>query len=63
MPTTLMKYRGYAVCVRGEGSSWSYSASPSKPDLPILSQSDVSAGLNEAQALSDAKQRIDLLLR
>jgi hypothetical protein len=55
-------YRGYAICITGMGSSWSFRAEPIKPDLPILAYPKSDGHVSWGKALKKAKREIDLLL-
>ena len=55
------EYRGYRI-VLVEASSWSFSADPVTPDLPILAYCRFAGFITGEDALLDAKKQIDLLL-
>jgi len=55
-------YRGYAICITGVGSSWSFLVEPTRPDLPILANPKSDGHLSWGKALKKAKQQVDLLL-
>jgi hypothetical protein len=63
MRATRTFYRGFCIYTFGKASSWSFSASPLTPDLPVLSRYAVaSLGDSETLALAEAQERIDRLL-
>ena len=63
MRATRTFYRGFCIHTFGKNSSWSFSASPLTPDLPILSRyAFASLGETETLALAEARDRIDRLL-
>jgi hypothetical protein len=63
MKQEICHYRGYDIVPRREWSEWCVSVCPTRPDLPILSQSTLHI-MAEAKedALAEAKQCIDGLL-
>jgi hypothetical protein len=63
MRDTRTEYRGYRIYTFGSGSSWSFSASPITPFLPILPWGVfASSATTEVLAIEEAKERIDRLL-
>jgi hypothetical protein len=63
MRATRTFYRGFCIHTFGKDSSWSFSASPLTPDLPILSRyAFASLGETETMALTEARARIDRVL-
>lgn len=55
-------YRGYAIYISGAETSWTYSANPLTPELPILSQAVSIEHNSWGRALRKAKRQIDGLL-
>jgi hypothetical protein len=63
MRATQTIYRGFCIYTFGKELSWSFSARPLTPDLPILSRYlFVSEGDTETLAIAEAKSQIDRLL-
>lgn len=56
------RYRGYTIVISREGASWSSSAHPGTPDLPILSSMTSVSFSSSSGALAEAEKRIDRLL-
>ena len=56
------EYRGYRIVLVEASSSWSFSADPVTPDLPILAYCRFAGFVTGEEALLDAKKQIDLLL-
>lgn len=55
-------YRGYAIYISGAETSWTYSANPLTPELPILPQAVSIAHNSWGRALRNAKRQIDRLI-
>ena len=56
-------YRGYLIEIAGGGLSWWFTATPRKPDLPILSARKSTEYSSGIEALEQAIRRINRLLR
>ena len=56
-------YRGYLLQIAGGGSSWWFTATPRKPDLPILSARKSTEYNSGIEALEQAIRHINRLLR
>ena len=56
------KYRGYAIYISGAETSWTYSANPLTPELPILPDAVSVLHTSWGRALNKAKRQIDRLL-
>jgi hypothetical protein len=61
--TESCEYRGYEIVPRRQWSRWCVSVYPTRPDLPILSRSTLSALMSRREeALAEARKRIDRIL-
>ena len=55
-------YRGYAITVEHKSGVWFITASPKTSDLPILRCYFSKATQSEADAMAEAKYRVDKVL-
>ena len=62
-PSHKEHYRGYLLEVAGGGSLWWYSVSPRNPDLPIAKNTKNAEYGSCIEALAEAMQHVDRLLR
>ena len=61
--TETSRYRGYDILPRREWSQWCVSIYATRSDLPIISRSTLSSLTpRKADALADARKRIDRIL-
>ena len=62
-PTHKEYYRGYLLEIAGGGSTWWFTATPRKPDLPILRARKSTEYRSGIEALEEATRHIKRLLK
>ena len=55
----ITSYRGYLISLTAIGSSWTYAAQPTAPDLPAMPNVIHRPSHSEAAAFAEAKRCID----
>jgi len=59
----ISRYRGYEIVPKRQWSSWCVGVYPTRPDLPILTQSTLrTLAPRKSDAVAEAKRTIDRIL-
>jgi hypothetical protein len=62
MPHSTHRYRGYVIGLERKHGTLLVSVSPATPDLPILCRCTETSTRCEAEAMAEAKNRVDWVL-